>query len=372
LKADVHRAVAAFFICALGAAACGELPDVTTLKDLRVLAVKCEPAGFLVDLENPGAPMPEATLTALVIDPTSGGEKIAVTAVGCPDYIDTITSATLQGTKLCPPESATSQIPDPIGMALRTTTIVPADMPQMDSPVPFSNNIEYQPAISFGLKPEQLREFFRSMPTGVPLLDQSIDYNRQFGLPAIVNLNFDLNGQHAEAIKRVVYWPRIEQLDPSVPPQEANKNPTLDGIRLYRGRDEATGNPTRQINLLAEPEPVVSISAGDKLYAEPYYPHAAETYYLRVNNVDTGAFETRFERELLRFQFYATAGKFDPPMQFSELNPALSGGTLHTDSEYVLPKLEDLPADGKVSIWIVTHDERAGSDWFKRTITVVP
>ena len=46
--------------------------------------------------------------------------------------------------------------------------------------------------------------------------------------------------------------------------------------------------------------------------------------------------------------------------------------TLHTDSEYNLPKASELPADGKVTIWIVTHDERAGSDWRSTTITVVP
>ena len=34
--------------------------------------------------------------------------------------------------------------------------------------------------------------------------------------------------------KRVVYWPDIGQ--------PVNKNPTLDGINLYRHRDDATGN----------------------------------------------------------------------------------------------------------------------------------
>ena len=35
-----------------GGGGCGELPDPTAVVDLRVLAVKCEPAGFLVDLDH--------------------------------------------------------------------------------------------------------------------------------------------------------------------------------------------------------------------------------------------------------------------------------------------------------------------------------
>ena len=38
----------------------------------------------------------------------------------------------------------------------------------------------------------------------------------------------------------------------------------------------------------------------------------------------------------------------------------------------MLPKADQIPADGKVTIWIVAHDERAGTDWVSRTIRVVP
>jgi WD40 repeat protein len=40
--------------------------------------------------------------------------------------------------------------------------------------------------------------------------------------------------QHAEAIKHVVYWPKLE--DGQLP----NQNPTLRPIRLFRGRDMTT------------------------------------------------------------------------------------------------------------------------------------
>ena len=113
----MRLAAATVSVLALAAAACGELPDPSNIVDLRVLAVKCEPAGFLVNLDNPGMATDaelEATLTALVVDPTGGGQ-LHVSAVGCPDYIDTITSATLQGSKLCPPASVVSQLPPAIG-----------------------------------------------------------------------------------------------------------------------------------------------------------------------------------------------------------------------------------------------------------------
>ena len=347
----------------LGAGACAELPDPTAVVDLRVLAIKSEPAGFLVNLDNPGSASQAdltAQLTALVVDPLGNGQEMAVSAVGCPDYIDTITSATQQGTKLCPPASATSQIPEPIGSALATE---PAPGPPTANPI-VAGGYEYNPMVSFGLTPEQIGAFFSPTPFGVPALDQSIAYNRDFGLPAVVNMTFDLAGEHAVAIKNVVYWPRLDAA------QQPNKNPTLDGIKLFTDRDPVTGDPMNEIDPVATPMPMVSVSAMSKLYVQPVYTTAAEDYKLRVKNVDTGLVETRDEHELLRFQFYATAGQFDPAMQFSEKNPITN--VLHDDSQYVLPRVDQLPADGIVTIWVVAHDERAGSDWASRTIKVVP
>jgi len=59
----LRLAVATVSLLALGLAACGELPNPTTVKDLRVIGVKCEPAGFLVDLQNIyNAQNPEGTI----------------------------------------------------------------------------------------------------------------------------------------------------------------------------------------------------------------------------------------------------------------------------------------------------------------------
>ena len=357
-------AITAVCALALGAGACGELPNVTTVQDLRVLGVKCEPAGFLINLDDPGSATEAqltAQLTALVVDPLGNGQEMAVSAVGCPDYIDTITSATLQGTKLCPAASVTSQIPEPIGHNLATA---PAPGPPTAGPIaPYG--IEYNPMVSFGLTPEQVGAFFSPTPFGIPAIDQSIAYNRDFGLPAVVNLTFDLAGEHAVAIKNVVYWPRLD------PAQEPNKNPTLGGIRLFNERDKTTGDPINEIDPAVDPMPTVSVGEMTKLYVQPVYDStAAEDYLLRVKNLDTGLAETQVEHELLRFQFYATAGTFDPDIQYSEKNPFTD--SFHDDSEYVLPKLDKIPADGVVTIWIVVRDERTGTNWASRTIRVVP
>ena len=123
--------------------------------------------------------------------------------------------------------------------------------------------------------------------------------------------------------------------------------------------------------LYEDAHPTISISAKDKLYVDPVADQAAEEYRLRVRNPDTLEIDTRTQLELLRFQFYATAGTFDPDLQINQENP-ITGRTL-TNAEYLPPKPEDVPAEGlQVTIWVVAHDERAGTDWASTTITVIP
>lgn len=366
-------------VLALGAGACGELPAESNVVDLRVLAVKYDPPGFLVDPDHPEMGTDadwKATITALVVDPSGAGMELQVTnAVGCPDYIDVITAASqqAQATKLCPPADATSNLPPDVASLLMTQPIAPPE----PNPVPPTGDGDFQwtPSVSFGLTHDQIAAFFAKDTSMDPAaVAKSIELNRQFGLAAIVNLGFAVNGQSVEAIKRVVYWPRL-----GYDGEHVNTNPTLGDpadptvpqIHFYKHRDETTGNPDQPWP--DDMTPRVSISAGDKLYVEPnYLPSAIDSYQIRILNTTTQQYETKIvDKELLRFQFYATAGKFDPEMQFSELSPILVGGMLHTDSEYVLPK--DVPGPGAiVTIWLVTHDERAGSDWATRTIIVDP
>jgi hypothetical protein len=350
---------------AVGLSGCGELDNVTTVKDLRVLAVKSEPAGFLINLDDPGSAAAAdltATVTALVVDPKGNGETLTFSAAGCPDYVDTITSASTRGSKLCPSADVTSQIPPPIGPALSTTVVFPPDMPGSAAAV----GIEYAPSIMFGLTPQQVALFFSPQQTGNPALDQSLQYNRDFGLDAVVNLTFNLGAETASAIKRVVYWPRL------APDQAPNTNPTIKELQLFARRNADTGIPEEE-----RKDPVtLSLAAGDKAFVLPVSDDVPESYLLRRKNTQTMQVETiTVPRELLTYQFYATAGTFAPEVRQSEVNPFLqpdADARVHIDSQYQLPKAADLPPDGKVTIWVVVRDERAGTGWASRTFNVTP
>jgi hypothetical protein len=386
-----RAALAAF---ALAAAGCGELDDVTTIKDLRVLAVRAEPAGFLVPPDDAASlPATEATLTALVVDPKGEAATLSFSTEACPDYIDTVTSASGKGSKLCPTADATNALPPPLDTLL-ATTMLPAGTaaPLADSP------IEYNPTAKFGVPAADLQTFFSldvktdpvtHMPDPVlasPVFRRGVQYNRDFGMDAIVGFTFTLGAEKATALKRVVYWPVLPpeatatirrktddtQDRQDCPPGDAqvvNHNPQLTGVDLYRHRVEGVPMDT-----FAAPTPTLSIAAKDELYVQPVYdPASVEKYFLRVNDVEGGRIVTECHHELLTFQFYATAGTFSPEDRRSEPPPLLDRDSpVHTDSQYHLPKPADLPADGKVTLWVVVRDERAGESWRSRTILVTP
>jgi hypothetical protein len=370
------RALATLVALTLGAPACGDLDNITTIKDLRVLAVQAEPPGFLVPLDDPASiPATEATLTALVVDPKGNAAPLGVTAEACPDYIDTITAATGKSSKLCPGPDVTDRLPPPLDTALATKALI-ADSPPMPS------TIEYNPTVKFGLTAAQVGMFFAKMPTGVPAIDMSVAYNRDFSTDAIVTFDFTLGAEKASAIKRVVYWPQLtpdllvapalvaKPDGPKCPSQlVANQNPKLARIDLFRHRVD--GVPT---DLLTDATPTVSLAAMDELYVQPVPdPSAAESYYLRVRDKDTGTIGTDCRKELLTFQFFTTLGTMSPEDRRSEPPAFLSSDTIvRTDSRFNPPKAADLLTPGKVTLWVVVRDERAGVGWLSRTIDVEP
>jgi hypothetical protein len=362
----------AMAVLAVGAGACGNLDNVTTVHDLRVLAVKAEPAGFLVPLDNPSSLTDTtATLTALVVDPQQPSSILTFSGQACPDYIDTITSASGRGSKLCPGRNVTDKFPAPLDTALATTDLPPGTATSLDA-LP----IEYDSKVVFGLSPAQLGLFFSPTPTGIPSLDQSIQYNRDFSLDAIVNLTFDLGAESAAVIKRVVYWPL---LPPDLVPtntacsgvQVPNQNPELQSLDFFRHRVD--GIP---MDVYADQLATTLSIATDQLFVQPGFSEfEAESYLLRVRNAETGLVETQCRKELLTFQFFATAGTFSPAERTSELSPLLTApanGHIPIDSQWKPPKAADLPADGMVTIWVVARDERAGAAWKSRQLVVTP
>ena len=122
--------------------------------------------------------------------------------------------------------------------------------------------------------------------------------------------------------------------------------------------------------------PTLSIATGALFVQPSYLASAAQQYFLRVSNAQTGMVETQCRKELLTFQFFATAGTFTPPERTSELSPVFAppdNGHIPIDSQYLPPtKAADMPADGNVTIWVVTRDERGGAYWLSRDFTLVP
>ena len=360
----------------LGLAACGNLDDVTTVKDLRVLAVQAQPAGFLVPLDAPGSAAPQdlqATLTALVVDPLGGAQTMTFTGLGCPDYLSTLQPLDGQTSRVCPDPATTTALPPPLDTTLAATTLATADMPGQAAP---ASAIEYHPQVSFGLTPAQLALFFSPVMTGDPDVDQAVAYDRDFGMDAIVDLTFQLGAERARVLKRVVYWPLLPAAE--IPatftaPQLPNQNPRLIDLQFFRQRDKTTGDP---VDPYPDGPPTLSLAAKDHLYLQPVpAPDAAERYLLRVRNTQTNVVETvDVARELLTYQFYATAGTFSPDTRQSELSPVFTSpdGRVHIDSEYLPPKAAELPADGRVTVWVVIRDERAGTSWDSRTLLVTP
>jgi hypothetical protein len=235
--------------------------------------------------------------------------------------------------------------------------------------------IEYNPKVVFGLTPDQLGLFFSPTPVGQPALDQAVAYNRDFSFDAIVSFTFGVGDESADAIKRVVYWPLLPpDLVPAMTDcggvQRPNSNPELANVNFFRHRVD--GIPQDDYGK----DPITISLSSDQLFVEPAYPpDAEEHYYLRVNNAATGMVETQCRQELLTFQFFTTAGTFEPAQRTSRLSPVLTApdnNHIPIDSQWKPPKPEDLPADGTVTVWIVSRDERAGVAWLRRQFTVTP
>lgn len=353
------------------AVSCGNLDDVTTVKDLRVLAIQAQPAGFLVDLDAPGAGSDadwQSTLTALIVDPTGLNQTVQVTAaLGCPDYLDAITAATGTTTRVCSPTPL--NLPDPnLQAALASTPLVPPSGVSVP-PTP-DGSFTFLPTFQYGLTAAQLGLLFGTPDTGVAQVDNALMNNRTFGLDAIASFTFARGDQTAQAVKRVVYWPK---LDPALYPGQApNQNPAISGVTFFKGRDSATGQPQDPYPDGEVPE--LSLSRGDRLYVLPAEA-TAETYtFYKKDREHGGAIVAATAQELLRYDFFATAGTFSPAERQSQLSALVTSpdGQVHLDSQYNPPDAKDLPADGNVTLWVVVHDERAGAGWISTTIRVVP
>jgi hypothetical protein len=358
-------------LAAVAAAACADFPDVTTVVDLRVLAVRTEPSEIILDDTDPATNLP-ILVTPLIADPPVDIGQVTWTLVACPNNpYGAAPPATGQnmlagggarstvGSNLCPEGGATTWplITDPVRADMPQTIMFTADQ----------------------LKAAAMVDFY---------VDQFGNFHGglDLGLPMNLQLTVTDGTQTAVAIKRILYWytgPDLYWKAPLAPDQKVNVTPEIDFVRAYRERDPDTAAPVEPVMMFDAAPANLTLVAGEHLWIEPHVPDGtAEPYWTTVIAPPTDptlaslAVPLHVDKERLRFAFYATAGKFEQARTASELPPGFVG-TPHLESKYQAPaKLDGLPTDAAgnalVTIWITVRDERGGESWVIRQIALAP
>jgi hypothetical protein len=382
------RRAALALAVALLAPACADFPDQSTVTDLRVLAVRAEPSEVILKLDglpaDPTARLDPSMLGGVTLDPASipdivvtpliadvtpliadplavAGTPVTWSVVACPN--DPYGAA--------PPAGMGVSVIDPAGGARTTvgSTLCPENGPNTWA---FGG-----PALNAGgdvhirFTPAQLLAAFRADL----YVDQFGNAHGGFdlGLPINVQLTVTDGVRTVLAIKRVLVWAR------PLPDQTANVAPTIPAVDVYRDRDPVTWAPVGPVTTLDAIDPE-HVAVGQGLYLRPWLlPQDRETYATTVIDRDTHLAVAPAVRpvERIRYAFYATAGKFDPPRTVSELLPGVPG-QVHLESKYVPPaRLDELPLDAAtgtraVTFWIVVRDDRGGESWLERQLALDP
>jgi hypothetical protein len=331
-------------VLALLLAGCTEFDHPSTVKDLRILAIAAEPSEVILD--GSGA-VPPIALTALVVDPAGRPLQFAVRACANDPRAPNAPGSGSEssgnypaggargtvGSARCPPDGPTSW------------TVSAAVTP---GPTGFGFTLQLTAAqLEAALQADVFLGLLGKPHGGFDL-----------GLPITVQLDVTAGDAQATAIKRVIFWPRKLRDD-----QRANANPIIGRVDTYFERDPGTLLPIGPREELADAPRAVRVD--QRLWVEPAGAQA-EPYLTTV--VDRLTDETRVHEvpaETLRFQFFATAGKFDPWETASEL---AFGGT--PQSRVPLEAQYQPARAGEVQIWIVARDERGGVSWTERRLLV--
>jgi hypothetical protein len=306
----------------LGGGGCASFEDITTVIDLRILGIKAEPPEIYVDrntLDSQTEPF-FSTFTALVVDPRGAGRPVSYTALACPREIDTVTAATGRNGVVCE-----------------------HNVPGM---TPTSLDIPGTPAQTSDPGPQHSITFLLTVPPPLLALAFGLDpFGAQgFQLPIVVQLELAAGTESIVATKRIVF---SQQLDDR-PPQFPNQNPVPASIRVYPARD-AQRMPIAPMTF--DGQQSIVLPPGGQLWFEPM-DTPRESYSTReLTRENPPQVITRdVAQESLRFAFFASAGKFAPP------------------ETTTIPAT--VPEGGVVTVWIVSHDERGGTDWVQRELTI--
>jgi len=348
LRCTVPAGVVVLAIFAAAAAGCGNFQDVSSVVDLRVLAISADPPEILVDPAMLGAAPFQTKLTALIADPAGGDRAINVDALACPRQIDAVTAATGKNGVVCKPFDPQSADPD----ASVAVTPLPPDSPAASR-------------TSFG---DAELDIPYTFPSDLLVRGYKLDPFAQLGfqMPITFQLTVSAGAEREIAIKRVIF---------TVPPpdhadQPANANPRITALSGYFTRDGQANAVDPLPFDLGNPAP---LPVGSSLWLEPQGADTeAETYFTRVLTRDANPQVVVSEvKETLRYSFFATAGIFSPPST-NNVPPVLRSQPerIHLESNYRTPAV--MPPDPQVTFWIVVRDERGGSSWIKGRFLLVP
>jgi hypothetical protein len=342
------------------AVGCTEFDHPSTVKDLRVLAIAAQPCEVILDESGV---IPPIALTALVVDPAGGGRPLQLSVRACANDP--------QGPN-APGAGNEAAGNYPAGGARGTvsSTRCPAEGPTSWTVPAAVSPVAEGFAFTLQLTAEQLRAAFEADvflgPQGKP------HGGFDLGLPIDVELTATAGSERAVAIKRVIFWRQKLRAD-----QRPNANPVIGEVDTYFDRDPTTLLPIGPREPLA-PDSPRTVFTDQRLWVEPAGAQAEPYLTTVVDRFTDQAVLHEVPAETLRFQFFATAGKFDPWETFSELPfGATPSSRVPLEGHYQPPAANTLPLDAsgghsrEVRIWIVAADERGGVSWTERRLLVM-
>jgi hypothetical protein len=350
-------------LAALGAlaAGCEELDDPSEVKDLRLLAVALDPPELLLDPAQPEAELPEIAVWPLVADPAGNGRALEWAVRACAND-PAAPSAPGAGTE------AAANYPGGGARSTVGSARCPPDGP---------TSVALTPRRPFTGGPVSVR-----LPRGLVTAALASDLfpghlgrlhgGFDLGLPINLELEVRAGDETVVGLKRVIIWPA-----PLGPEHRPNRNPVTTRLRSFRERHPTTLEPQAPITEMVDPV-LVAVQAGHPLWIEPVGAEAEPYLTTVVDRLTDEAKVVAVPAENLRFSFFATAGKFVPAETTSTLPfGAVATARVPTEARYEPPAASELPLDQasgqrslRVTIWVVTRDERGGASFLERTLLV--
>lgn len=326
------RTAIAACAAALAAAACGSFQDPNVVVDLRILAMRAEPADQVIDVDLTRPPNPTELLGQLV--PTQVCVLVADPALDR-RLLWSMTMCPLTSDDRC--DSDRPEVPLGGGLIDDPDTTVP------------------EPSLCATVMPD------------AALLGVLIDVLQDDTLRGLGGLDYAIQLRiGGEAADRDLdqYATKTLRVSPRIPASRLpNHNPRLDHLDARLG-DEAP--VTLPLGRCAENPAPYALAPGTKLRLTPVEPDGTRELYV----VPTLDGRSESFTESLTYQWIASAGGLS---RGSTGGPRdLSGNPAPLFSDYRAPAADDLDGPTDVSVWIIQRDERLGLAWYQSCIRVSP